>query len=49
MSADRGDREVACRHLGAAWALFEELGVPRYQARVSALAAEWGVGRADAV
>ena len=42
-----GEREAACRHLGAADAVFEELDVPRYRARVAALAAEWGVGPTD--
>ena len=44
MSMRCGEREAACRHLGAADAVFEELDVPRYRARVAALAAEWGVG-----
>jgi hypothetical protein len=42
-SMQAGQGELACRHLGAAHALFEELDVPRYRERVTALAAEWGV------
>jgi DNA-binding NtrC family response regulator/tetratricopeptide (TPR) repeat protein/ABC-type dipeptide/oligopeptide/nickel transport system ATPase component len=48
MSMRCGEREAACRHLGAADAVFEELDVPRYRARVAALAAEWGLGPTDA-
>ena len=47
MSMRCGEREAACRHLGAADVVFEELDVPRYRARVAALAAEWGVGPTD--
>jgi hypothetical protein len=43
MAREAGETEAACCHLGAAHVLFEELEVPRYRGRVTALAAEWGV------
>jgi tetratricopeptide (TPR) repeat protein len=38
-----GDGDAARRHLGAAYALFRDLAVPRYCERAERLAADWGM------